>query len=782
MTLRSRLTLGFLACGIAPLLVAGAISYCSSQSGLGKLREHASEDIKARAIALLEQQRGLKARQIEDYFGRIHDQAVTFAENRMVVEAMRHLPEFFESYQDQIADSTASIDQRREELRGYYTDHFGATYADANRGAKPESDAWLDQLDDASIALQHAYIQANEHPLGSKHLLDSADDQTDYGKLHGVIHPVVRSYLDKFGYYDIFLIDNASGDIVYSVFKELDYTTSLKDGPYAGTNFARAFREAESLPKGEIAFVDFEQYAPSYEAPASFIATPVFDGDERLGVAVFQMPVDRIKGIMALREGLGETGEAILVGPDFNMRSDSFLKPDTHSLDASFRNPGEGQVRSDAVKASLRGEKGSEVVTDYRGVQTLISYGPVDVLGVRWAISSKMDEAEAFRAVADMEESAASIASGLMWTSFATLLGAIGAVLGLAWFVTRSITGPIKTLVGRLQSIAEGEADLTQRIEIQSKDELGELAKWMNLFIERIQGILKQVTQTSSTLTSASHRLSSTATQLAAGAEQTGQQSAVVSSAASQMSTNIASVAATSEQMSANVRSVATATEEMNSTINEIARNAEQSATVADQAAQLAEISNDRVGGLGQSADEIGKVIEVIQDIAEQTNLLALNATIEAARAGEAGKGFAVVASEVKDLAKQTATATDDIRKRIEGIQSSTGEAVDSIREITSVITNVNDVARTIAAAVEEQSITTREISQNVAEAASATDVVVAGVSDSATVSSNITTNIEGVDDGAKQTAAAADDTKQAGEQVSTLASELSGLVSQFTL
>lgn len=782
MQIRTRLTLGFLACGLVPLLVAGAISYTSSQSGLDKLRTRAAEDIRDRAVALLEQQRGLKAKQVEDYFCRISDQAVTFAENRMVVEAMRHLPGFFTGYAEEADVEAESIDTLRTELREYYANDFAPEYANKNDGAKPSIDAWLDQLDDDSIALQHAYIQANENPLGSKHLLDTADRKTDYGRLHGVVHPVIRNYLEKFGYYDIFLIDNASGDVVYSVFKELDYTTSLKDGPYAGTNFARAFRAATDLPKGEFAFVDFEQYAPSYDAPASFIATPVFDGDERLGVAVFQMPVDRIKDTMAYRVGLGETGEAILIGPDFKMRSDSFLAPETHNLNASFRNPEAGSVRSEAVKASLNGESGSGVVTDYRQERTLISYGPVDVLGTRWAISSKMDESEAYAAVITMEDSARQIASGLMWTSLTILCIATGAILALGWYVSRSIAGPISSLVDRVRSIAEGEADLTQRVDATSSDELGELARWFNVFIERIQSILLQVTASSSALNGSSDKLATTAVALATGADETGKQSSSVSSAAADMSSNIASVAATSEQMSANVRSVAAATEEMTATINEIARNAEQSATVADEAAQLAEISNERVGGLGKAADEIGKVIEAIQDIAEQTNLLALNATIEAARAGEAGKGFAVVASEVKDLAKQTATATDDIRKRIEGIQSSTGDAVTSIREITSVITNVNDVSRTIAAAVEEQSITTREISQNVSEAASATDVVVSGISETATSSQGITTSMVMVDEGAKQTATAAADTRLAGEEVARLAVELGQVVSQFRL
>ncbi|TWT99212.1 Methyl-accepting chemotaxis protein PctB [Botrimarina colliarenosi] len=782
MKISTRLTLGFLACGVLPLVVAGAVSYKSSQSGLTDLRDQAASNIRSRAVALLEQQRGLKTQQVEDYFGRIRDQAVTFAEDRMVVEAMRHLPGFFADYSKQALVDGASIDSLRAELREYYEKEFAAEYAAKNGGRQPEFEEWLSQLDDQSIALQHAYIRANANPLGSKHLLDTADEETDYGKLHAVVHPVIRSYLDKFGYYDIFLIDNESGDVVYSVFKELDYTTSLKDGPYADSNFADAYRQAKSLAQGEVALVDFAQYGPSYEAPASFIATPVFDGDERIGVLCFQMPVDRIKEMMAFREGLGETGEAVLVGGDYKMRSDSFLKPETHSLDASFRSGDTGKIATAEVQAALKGQSGADVVEDYRGAETLTAYGPVDLLNTRWAMLSKMDTEEAFEAVASMEATAGSIASGLLWTSLATLVGAVVTVLALAWWIARSVCGPINSLVSRVQGIAEGEADLTRRVDATSKDELGELAGWFNVFIERIQKIMQQVSLTSTSLSGASEQLSMTASNLAAGAEQTGQQSSKVSSAAEQMTLSVTEISKTSEQMSANVRSVAAATEEMTSTINEIARNAEQSANVADRAARLAEVSNERVGGLGLAADEIGKVIEVIQDIAEQTNLLALNATIEAARAGEAGKGFAVVASEVKDLAKQTASATDDIRKRIEGIQSSTGDAVESIREITAVITNVNDVARTIAAAVEEQSITTREISQNVSQAASATDVVVTGVSNTATSSRGITENMTGVDQGARQTAIAASDTKAAGVEVARLATELNGMVSQFRL
>lgn len=782
MKIRTKLTIGFLVCGLAPLVIATVVSYCASSNSLANLQHHAAEDMRAKATSFLQSQQALKSTQIENYFGQIRDQVLTFSENRMVVEAMRALPGFFTDYSEERELTTEDIAQMRAELATYYTGEFTQEYQAQNDGKSPGADRFLAQLDDDSVALQHAYIRANSNPLGSKHVLDTADEETAYGKLHKVAHPVVRSYLEKFGYYDIFLVDSNSGDIVYSVFKELDYSTSLKDGPYAQTNFGEAFRKANALPKGEFVLVDFAQYTPSYEAPASFIATPIYDGDEKLGVALFQMPVDRITTMMSHREGMGETGETILVGPNHLMRSDSFLAPETHGLVNSFRNAEAGTVKTEDVAKALNGESGVMVTTDYRGEETLVAYGPVELLGTRWSLLAKMDTSEAFAAVATMENIASSAIASLLWMNIGVTVAAIAAVLGIAWFISRMLVKPIVQMVARAQDIAEGDADLTQRLEISTNDELGELAKWFNCFIERVQLIIGQVAENSRSLAGASEQLSSTSKMLTSGAENTTLQSATVASAAEEMSANMGQVSSSTSHMSENIRSVAAATDQMTATINEIAKNAEQSAKVADEAARLAQVSNEKVGGLGDAANEIGKVIEVIQDIAEQTNLLALNATIEAARAGEAGKGFAVVATEVKELAKQTATATDDIRKRIEGIQGSTGEAVTAIREITSVINNVNEVARTIAAAVEEQSITTKDIAETVAQTASTADAVAQGVTESAAASQEITQNISGVDTGAKQTARAAEETQSAGGEVAMLASGMQSLVSQFRI
>ena len=290
----------------------------------------------------------------------------------------------------------------------------------------------------------------------------------------------------------------------------------------------------------------------------------------------------------------------------------------------------------------------------------------------------------------------------------------------------------------------------------------------------------KRIAGNVNTVASSATELAATATQLASGAEETTNQSAQVAAAAEEMSTNMSGMSASTEQMSANIKVVASAIEELTASISEVAKSAERAAGVAGNAAQLVNASNAQIGELGNAADEIGKVIEVIQDIAEQTNLLALNATIEAARAGDAGKGFAVVATEVKELAKQTATATEDIRKRIEGIQGSTSCAVKSIGDISEVIKQVNDLSRTIASAVEEQSITTKEIAKNVAQSSTAAQTVARNVAESATATQEITRNIVGVDQAAKQTVQGADQTKVTGSELSQIAEELQSAVGQF--
>ena len=372
---------------------------------------------------------------------------------------------------------------------------------------------------------------------------------------------------------------------------------------------------------------------------------------------------------------------------------------------------------------------------------------------------------------------AQSYRSGLSLLAAGTIVAVVLAmVFGVA--IELSISRPISRCVDFAAAMAAG--DLRRTMEVKRKDEIGQLIAALNTMGANLRQMFANIVENAQALASSAGELSATASQLSSGAEETTNQSNAVATAAEEMSTNMNGMAASTEQMSANVRVVASAVEQLTASISEVARSAEQAASVAGNAAGLAGDGNAKIAELGTAANEIGKVIEVIQDIAEQTSLLALNATIEAARAGDAGKGFAVVATEVKELAKQTAAATEDIRRRIEGIQTSTGQAVHSIGEITEVIKKVNEVSRTIASAVEEQSITTQEIAKNVAETSTAAETVARGVAESASVTREIAKNITDVDVAAKQTAQGATVAQTASGKVSDVTEQLHALVGQF--
>lgn len=309
----------------------------------------------------------------------------------------------------------------------------------------------------------------------------------------------------------------------------------------------------------------------------------------------------------------------------------------------------------------------------------------------------------------------------------------------------------VDSMLGVVSAAAKG--DLTQEITVKGEDAVGQMGEGLSQFFKDLRKSISEIASTAQTLSSSSEELTSVSQTMAGNAEETSAQANVVSAA--------------SEEITRNVQTVATGTEEMGASIKEIAQNANEAAKVAQSAVDVAENTNKTVGKLGESSAEIGQVIKVITSIAEQTNLLALNATIEAARAGEAGKGFAVVANEVKELANQTAKATEEISQKIEAIQTDTKSSVDAIGEITMVINQINDISNTIASAVEEQTATTAEIGRN--------------VEDTAKGSTEITENISGVAQAAQETSSGVGQTQQAATELSRMATDLQQLVNRFT-
>ena len=250
-SIRTRLIFAFLALGLGIVVVLTIANLIVSGSGMARITGSAEEELSAQMSDHMASLATARGNAIEDYFATIEKQIITFSEDRMVVDAMREFRGLFDSYRAERDLTDADIARMKEELWTYYEGQFTPEYRSQNDGTDPQMRQRFEMLDDDSIALQHAYIQDNPNPLGSKEVLDAAGDGTRYSQLHGVVHPPIRNFLYEFGYYDIFLCDPDTGDIIYSVFKELDYSTSLKDGPYANTNFGEAFRMALDLDKAD---------------------------------------------------------------------------------------------------------------------------------------------------------------------------------------------------------------------------------------------------------------------------------------------------------------------------------------------------------------------------------------------------------------------------------------------------------------------------------------------------------------------------------------------------
>jgi len=335
-------------------------------------------------------------------------------------------------------------------------------------------------------------------------------------------------------------------------------------------------------------------------------------------------------------------------------------------------------------------------------------------------------------------------------TAIILLVAGLALAIGVGFVVARSLVRGLDRV--RTSVVALESGDLTVPVGLTSRDEVGRMGAALDNALVTLRGVISTIDSSSDSLAGASTQMSATAVQIATGAEETAAQAGVVSAAAEQVSRNTQTVAAGTEQMGASIR--------------EIAHNASEAARIAAQAVTAAEETTATVSRLGESSRQIGDVVKAITSIAEQTNLLALNATIEAARAGEAGKGFAVVAGEVKELAQETARATEDIARRVQAIQGDTAGAVDAIGNISHIVASINDFQATIAAAVEEQTATTNEMTRNVSEAAAG--------------SGEIAVNISGVANAAALTTQGASESQQAVDELARMSTELKTLVGTF--
>ncbi|MEI6380605.1 MAG: adenylate/guanylate cyclase domain-containing protein [Cyanobacteriota bacterium ELA615] len=480
LTFGSKILLALLLTALLSTLLTGWIGYSTGRDGL-----------KNAVFEQLESIRGIQANTITDSFNRTLDTVLTISESNVTVDATKQFKGAF----DKLKDAKISPEQKAK-LASYYQKDFIPRLAQ-DTDVQPMLENYL-PYQPAQEYLQYEYIAANPYKIGEKDKLNLAKDKSEYSAVHNKFHPKLRNFVDRFEYYDLFVVDADTGQVLYSDKKEVDFMTNLKDGPYSSSALAKAYQKS-ILSKGDLLYVslvDYEHYVPTYGAPAAFITSPIYDGPKMIGVLIVQMGVNHLNDLLNFRgkweeAGLGETGETYLIGEDHLMRTTArrfiqhraeYLKSfKEHGYDPEVLARADKQntpvlnikVNIDSINRALAGKSGTILEKSSGGLDILSAYQPIKIGDFRWALIARKEQAEAFAPI-----------TKLTHRLIITLGVLIPLITLLALYLSRMLADPINRLINAVKKIAAGEKNV--RVNVDSRDEIGRLSNTFNDMASRI--------------------------------------------------------------------------------------------------------------------------------------------------------------------------------------------------------------------------------------------------------------------------------------------------------
>jgi methyl-accepting chemotaxis protein len=726
-------------------------------------------------LAQLDSVKEAKAEHIEDYFGQTASLIVSAAFSTQASEAVESLSESFYTI---VSESGIEYDDIKNEMLDHYDKHYldSVNYDIPDSAQRRSTGQYIPENPNARIA-QYLYIVNNPEKIGEKNnLVKVKDVDISYTSWHAYFHPAFNRMLKEFSLYDIFLV-NTKGDLVYTVFKEKDFATNLLTGPYADTGLGDAFQQGLKLKAGETYINDFKSYEPSYNLPASFISSPIYRDGKLLGVILMQMSIDKIDKIMSFSEkyheaGLGDTGECYIIGDDLTMRNNSrFIDeiddPLVKKLGTTI---GVFKAASESARRALNGENSSWITKNYKDEKVISSFAKLKIPRLNWGMLVEINADEALAGARSLRNTLLIISIVL---TFITLVA-------MFVLISRVVVYKLRRVTALMEDLVTGEADLTKRVILSdrqkeigsdgksdlSADEIVRLTQYINAFVSTVNDIVTEVKDKSYSVNSNSTEISALADHIASTFYEQSGRIADMASAMEEMSVTSGMVLGNVQEALDKSENAYGVTQEGMDALKEVVSSI---GAIKDKVATLAEI----IGGLSESSSQIGVILNVINDIADQTNLLALNAAIEAARAGEAGRGFAVVADEVRKLAERTQSATTEISKIISLLQGETKNATkemhiaeDTVEGGVKVIGRANELFGQIVSSVEDINAASRSIETAVNEQNSAIHTV--------------TESINGISAGVEESTGATSAVSERLGDLSRLAGETNDTVNRF--